>query len=44
VAAQKNSAAMIDQITAWDHFLFKKDLGPIPLPMIKQIKAAVGGF
>jgi mRNA interferase MazF len=37
----KNSEAMIDQIIAWDHSLFKKDIGALPLPIIKQIKAAV---
>jgi mRNA interferase MazF len=40
----KNSEVMIDQIIAWHHAFFKKDLGALPQPIVKQIKAAVREF
>lgn len=40
----RDSDVMIDQIIAWDHELFKKDLGQVPDVFTKQIKAALREF
>jgi mRNA-degrading endonuclease toxin of MazEF toxin-antitoxin module len=40
----RDSEIMVDQIIAWDHQLFKKDLGLIPDVFTKQIKAALREF
>lgn len=40
----RESQAMIDQIIAWDHDLFKKDLGPLPRPIVEKLRDAVREF
>lgn len=41
---KKNSELMIDQILAWDHSLFRKDLGEIPEPLQDRIREALKEF
>jgi len=41
---EKESEALIDQILAWDHGLFKKDLGLIPDGLKQKIKMAIRDF
>lgn len=40
----KDSEAMIDQIIAWDHELFKRDLGPLPDLIVKSLRSALREF
>ncbi len=41
---EKDSDVLIDQVTSWDHGLFVKEYGKIPLALQIEIKKAVSGF
>lgn len=41
---QESSEALVDQILAWDHSLFRKDLGEIPLALQEDLKNALKEF
>jgi len=40
----KDSEVLIEQIIAWDHQLFKKDLGLLPDAFTNQIRGALREF
>lgn len=41
---KKDSDLMIDQILAWDHDLFREDLGMIPLAFQSRVREALKEF
>ena len=41
---EKDSDLLIDQMTSWDHQLFLKEYGEIPLALQLEIKEAVAEF
>lgn len=38
------SDALVDQLLAWDHTLFRRDLGPLPEALVDQLKLAIREF
>ena len=41
---KQNSDLLIDQILAWDHTLFREDLGEIPEAIQEKVRAALRDF
>lgn len=41
---KQNSELMIDQILAWDHSLFREDLGEVPEAIQEQVREALTDF
>jgi len=41
---ERDSELMIDQVLAWDHTFFRKDLGEIPALLQDEVKRALAEF
>jgi len=41
---ERRSDIMIDQILAWDNSLFRKDLGPLPEALVREVQQAMREF
>jgi mRNA interferase MazF len=40
----QDSDVLIDQILAWDHALFRQEIGLLPEPLIDEVKTALTDF
>ena len=41
---KSDSDVLVDQMLAWDHALFRRDLGPLPEGLQEEIRSAVREF